>query len=248
MSLFKGGSILRTLAYIILFMFLSVIPIVGIAESITVPLPSDCKSIIDQLNRKFEVKGHWSKNFAAKNGSSYRSPTRSISKWVEITYINNRAKLYSHKTPETNTMFKFNKNCQLKKSTSPSEYSHSNSHKYFNDKDLNKILRQSKQGLIYVWSPKFSYSLKYLYHYKKIADKYKLKFTALRANDSSISERVPSIPNKYQKINGSLELAMHKTDLHLPSLLIYKNSKWQKEPLVGIFDEASLNNMIKGIL
>lgn len=216
------------------------------APSQGVELPTMCKTQISKLNQVYKSVGKWEKNFSTNGGVSFRSPTNSISKWIEIVYSENKVKLYAFKSPNKNILYKFD-NCKFKKEVIPSEFSEKSTKSKFTDADLLDLLKEKGTGMVYVWSPKFSYSAKYLEIFRNLARENKVKFTAIRANDDSSDELSPKFSPRLQKINRSLELNMLKSDLHLPTTLFYKNSKWVRDPLVGVFDERSLAKILKDL-
>ena len=122
----------------------------------------------------------------------------------------------------------------------------------FTDLDLNNLLIKSKAGIIYVWSPHMSLSVFELVEMKKYAKKLKVDITVLMDlnSDAKFSKNIVSeykLPVEYLKRVNSRKLEAFGSNIHFPSMVLYKNGKLIKR-IPGFNGEKEFKRLIKEYL
>ena len=100
----------------------------------------------------------------------------------------------------------------------------------FDDHDLEKLLQDSKIGIIYLWSPHMPYSIGSLYPLQKVSNKLGLKLTVLMdplAEQEETKKVIKqfSLPMKLTKKNKAKKLLFHGASLHYPNYFFYREGK-----------------------
>lgn len=118
----------------------------------------------------------------------------------------------------------------------------------FNDDDLNKLLKENKRGLIYLWSPHMSLSVYELVEMKEYAKSLSLPtLTLLDLNadmkfSKELIEKYKLSPNYLKRMN-SRELEKFGATVHYPSTILYKDGKLVKR-VPGYNGKKGLQDLI----
>ena len=96
----------------------------------------------------------------------------------------------------------------------------------FFDSDLKTLLKNSKKGIIYIWSPHMPYSVGSLYPLKKMAKKWNIPLTVLmdpNAHDEETTKVIKqfSLPLNLTKKNKAKKLLFQGSSLHYPNYFFY---------------------------
>ena len=122
----------------------------------------------------------------------------------------------------------------------------------FLDQDLRKLLKDSKEGIIFLWSPHMPYSVGSLYPLQKIAKKLKLPLTVLMdplADDRETKKVIKrfSLPLKLTKKNRAERLLLQGASLHYPNYFFYKEGKVSHIQLFGAKGEEAIHDALKNL-
>ncbi len=214
-----------------------------------------CSNEINKLLQKHQSKGEWTQLSSTDGDIVKRSPTSNIGEWVQIINRKSGDKVSIIK-PDSMTDYTVDTSCMVKKEVSSHHFLNAkfekNKKDFFSDQDLKLKMKKNKLGLIYVWSPKFIYSVKEFSAIKKTAESLGYSFHAVMAADDNPeklnSSSFSHISKDFRRRNASLELLLQKSDLHSPTMFIYKNNKWSAKPLVGVFTKKALEQELKKYL
>ena len=122
----------------------------------------------------------------------------------------------------------------------------------FFDSDLKTLLKNSKKGIIYIWSPHMPYSVGSLYPLKKMAKKWNIPLTVLmdpNAHDEETTKVIKqfSLPLNLTKKNKAKKLLFQGSSLHYPNYFFYSEGKLSPIQLFGAKGEEALNEVFKNI-
>ena len=122
--------------------------------------------------------------------------------------------------------------------------------KSFLNKDLNRLLKDSKEGIIYLWSPHMPYSVGSLYPLQKVAMKLKLPLTVLMdpfADEGETKKVIKrfNLPLKFTRKNKAERLLLQGATLHYPNYFFYREGKVSKVQLFGAKGEEAIVSAIK---
>ena len=117
--------------------------------------------------------------------------------------------------------------------------------KTFLNKDLKNLLRNTKEGIIYLWSPHMPYSIGSLYPTQKVAKKLKLPLTILMdpLAEERETEKVVKrfhLPPKFTRKNKAERLLLQGATLHYPNYFFYKEGKISNIQLFGAKGEEAI--------
>ena len=120
----------------------------------------------------------------------------------------------------------------------------------FTDDDLKMLLKESKKGIIYLWSPHMPYSVGSLYPLQNAAKKLKLPLTILMdplANDKEIKKVTKqfSLPSKLTRRNKAERLHLQGASLHFPNYFFYKEGKISHVQLFGATGEEAIHEALE---
>ncbi len=211
---------------------------------------SKCSKNISTVLDQFKSSNDWRQiSNLSTSIEVYRTPTRLFGQWIE------------YHTDPNNSIFILNsagikkinfdaQTCEEKNSTLPEKdlrFINSKGPR-FTDSDLLRILQSKQNALIYVYTPKMTYSIQMAKKFQQVAEKLNLRFIPLVASDITKKKFQQSLGKtfafKYQRLN-SIELTMRETQVHFPtSLIIYKGQII--EPVIrGVMESDQLEFEIK---
>jgi hypothetical protein len=212
-----------------------------------------CDKEVSAILKKAESKNFWTSVRTSQGTLVDQSPTKEIGTWVAKFKDQGNVTKIKILSPKDVTVFTFAKDCSVNESTEASNLiAHDkikkDPKKYFTDKDLAKLVDADK-GLIYVWSPRFVYSIDELPRVKKLAQEMGLKFTAVLARNVTAGELarndLAKIDRAHRRLNASVELLMQKADLHSPTILVYKKGEILGTPVVGVYTKDALRKQLQ---
>jgi ribosomal protein L23 len=129
----------------------------------------------------------------------------------------------------------------------------------FNDKNLSELIQTTNTGLIYFWSPRFSYSVEYLPEIFKISKKLNLNLTIVadpRATNLEIDQSINKVFNlkadkimrsiastQNIKIMKSYDLFLRNGFNHFPVMYYYSNKKIHPSWITGLMTYGGIKEM-----
>ena len=122
----------------------------------------------------------------------------------------------------------------------------------FLDRDLDKLLKKEKMGVIYLWSPHMSLSVYELVEMKKYLSSLKIPVTILLDLNADIDLANKSLqkfdlPLDYLKRMNSRKLESFGATIHYPSTIFYKDGELIKR-VPGFNGKKSLQDLIRKYL
>ncbi len=200
---------------------------------------TNCESQIDEKLKELQSKNEWVRVVDSRpNHKTYRSPTNLLGEWVEV--IAGDSPAVYHITPKGIREFGWNlKNCEINKSTVFEEDKNyiNISGPTFTDADLKTLIDQKESAIVYTYSPRMAYSLKYMNELAEAAESLGFKFIPVLESTYKTSDVTKSFSNKkHYKIqkSASVEILMRQMLTHFPSSLIVYNGLILEPIIVGI--------------
>lgn len=187
------------------------------------------------------------------NGHNFRTPTTTMGRWLELNIDAIGTPILYDVTNSKKDVVEFTPNCKTKVSAGLGmDFSASHPDtggKWFNDKDLQKLVSSGKTGLIYVWSPEMTYSAQYYKYFRDTAKKMKMEFVAVidpRSKSVDIEKAFQNygIPPNNIKMN-SVEIYMRNATIHYPTSLVYAHGKISPRVIVGVLQKPDIEAEIK---
>lgn len=213
-----------------------------------------CQTETSALLKKLKSRDIWTLMNAADGSKVSQTPTEVTGAWIiKIESATEPLKIKLVQPRET-LVYRLDGNCQESVSTEESNVLDfkkiaAKPKNYFTDENLNELIRFGR-GVIYVWSPRFVYSVEKFAEVKKLAQDQGLTFTAILTRDTSPAELKNAQVKKINApivYNASIELLMQKSDLHLPTLFIYSKGKLADVPVVGIYTTEAMKSLLRDI-
>lgn len=198
--------------------------------------------------------------------SIYRNLSTKIGEWIDIKLIDKKSpEIYLLKNNAI-THYRYNSFCTLITESKSwpwhleKIFSTPSTQNWDND-NLTKLVSSGKRGMIYNWSPRFSYSVYDLPRMKKLAEKHGYEFTAVVDPRASSEEIIGALEVMNSKINTSPKMKRNvasqthyfrnvSTDLymrngfnHFPTTYIYNKNQIHSRWIVGIMTDQGLKAM-----
>ncbi|MBC7420141.1 MAG: hypothetical protein H7328_05385 [Bdellovibrio sp.] len=211
------------------------------------------KEAINFINGKSTVKNlNWVKQRNDHNSFQVFRAQIHFNEWIELKTDLKFAPAISFFNEKKYTDYKLNSNCELLTSTSGVLDIFQNelvdTSKDFTSKDLQKLVGSGKSGIIYLYSPKMTYSMTEFSRIKKGLMKSGYALTALM--DPYVDPQVTATFAKSLDLQfkgrrmASLDLYMMNGLDHYPTLFFYSNNKLYPHKLSGIHDEKNIKNLL----
>ena len=191
---------------------------------------SEIKTIL--ADWKIDEKSDWKKEAADPKTFSYKAHGAEVAEWISISAPNQTSAELRHYQAD-GKVFSVTLNtqkCSEQKWTGKDPAPVSKKLDLFTDQDLKKTLDETKNGIIYVWSPNMSLSKPGIKNItaagKDLGMPVKLlmdPFADQRFAKGFIKEQ--NMPADSMKRMKSRELASYGATLHYPAMIIYKNGK-----------------------
>ena len=121
------------------------------------------------------------------------------------------------------------------------------------DDVLAKVLAQTKQGVIYLWSPHMMISILGLIEATAAAKELKLKIIPLLSKNSNLDAALLAIKTynlapEAMLQEKSFELTMRNIDQHFPSFVVFKMGEILNNPYRGFEDKKTYSLIFKSYL
>lgn len=211
----------------------------------------------DKENYREQVSGSYNK-------TAYRNLSSKIGEWVEVQVVSKKSPEVLLVQDASLTRFSFDKNCKVvsKNEAWPwhveEVFSLKTAEDWGND-DLKNQVSSGKKGMIYYWSPRFSYSVYDLPRAEKLAKKFGYEFIPVVDPRASKDEVLQALEVMYKKMemkkvrqvasakaynrNVSIDLFMRSAFNHFPIVYVYNNKKIHSRWITGIMTDKGLQSM-----
>ncbi|MBY0414917.1 MAG: hypothetical protein K2Q18_12170 [Bdellovibrionales bacterium] len=224
---------------------------------------AEFEKLIEIDNLKQEV---FREHIGAFNETVYRNRSSIIGHWSEVHLKEGGSPILYKMDNEAVTKKSFDKDCKTIISLEiwPWEFQKVLGKKTSEDWDNNDLKDQissGKKGMIYYWSPKFTYSVTDLRRVKDLAKKFGYEFTSIvdpRVGKSEVLDSLKAINlEQIKNVKMNRVLAKSKpflrntsTDLylrsgfnHFPVIYIYNNKKIHSRFITGVMADEGLKNL-----
>ena len=190
------------------------------------------KEVKSLVYEKWKANIQWQKLISTdSNHNQYKSPSDNFGKWVYLTFKPNTTQA-ALKTVDEVLIISWSNDCQkeiTKKELKDGQRARKiTSTPELENQDIQKIIKESKNGVIYIWSPEMPYSVKAIEQIEKATKKMNVKLDILLSpnSDFNLAKKAANkhkLPKSYLRRHVSEELHHRGIDLHYPSLITYKN-------------------------
>ncbi len=248
--------------------------LMSVAQSVSAAEMAPWKNVPEmKCQREFEQvaqeKGWDKENYreqvaGAYNKTAYRNLSNKIGEWVEVQLITKSSPEVVLVQESTMTRFSFDKNCKVvsKNEAWPwhmeEVFAKKTTEDWSND-DLRTQVASGKQGMIYYWSPRFSYSVYDLPRAEKLAKKFGYEFISVVDPRASKEEVMGALDVMYKNAkmkkarqlasakaynrNVAVDLYMRSAFNHFPIVYVYNNKKIHSRWITGIMTDKGLKSM-----
>lgn len=209
------------------------------------------KTVLTQWN--VDLKSEW-KGSLSETGKSFRIHGSKFGEWVIVSSPTVKKSTIHHSLANGTKEEAIFDLAQCDKTTWTAQRSPAQNTKTpiseFLDDELKILLESSKNGIIYVWSPNMSLSLKGIKDVTAAAKEAGLPVTLMMdpMADEEFAQEViheQNLPASAAKRMESDELAARGATLHYPALMIYRNSKVCETVQRGYRDQANYRKIIE---
>lgn len=217
----------------------------------------ECSEDLQKFSKNYNAVGEWKVLSSNNKKTFYIKPTDTVGTWIQlIVYKSDKKVKIRLLNSESIKTFSFLSNCNIKtESTEYKKTHHTPSQfSYFDDDDLKELISSTPYGVVYMWSPRFTYSVKYFEETKRFVEDLGIPFKSLVKNSPSdlttIEKNYAFLKSKTKEeitISASFELRMRGLELHSPSFLLYKNGKIINDIIVGVHTKKSLYKQLRGL-
>lgn len=216
-----------------------------------------CEKQIDAKLKELGSSNKWTRVVDSKaNHKTYRTPTKNFAQWIEIV-AGDQPEMY-HISPQGIREFGWNmSNCEMNKSTLPNPDRNYINIKgdVYTDAHLKAQMDRKESILIYVFSPRMTYSVKYMDELANEAEELGLKFVPLVEPSVNLAEIQNIIPTKTKyKIlrSASVEILMRQMLLHFPSSLVIHRGQIMDPYIFGAMPKEDfkiriINRLFSGV-
>jgi len=195
-----------------------------------------CEEKIIQIlkQQNIEINNGWKESLQKNGLPIFKANTNKIAQWMYInkSYFDTESLVILNTEKKIEYHFNPLKGCSsFVTSVSMTQTNHGASElSWFTDKDLQNLLSTKPNGIIFVWSPHMSLSLKAVEELKDAVKELNLPITFLldpqadqKLSKSSIQKY--SMSMEALKRVDSLELSMRNALIHFPALILVKDGK-----------------------
>ncbi len=179
-------------------------------------------------------------------------PSAQIGQWVHLKFQYNLPSAVVAVAEGRQVGFKFEKPCLWTKVFSgPLENSRREGS--FTDKDLQTLVTSKSNMMVYLWSPRQVYSMKYWQVFANVAKRFHLTFKPLIVPPITDAEWIEvrdrfQLPASFRTENGSYEVYMRGMYGHTPSSLIISKGEIKSRILVGAYTEPALMSAVEAMV
>lgn len=227
----------------------------------------NCRSAVQtELKKSFaKTQPHWERTADPDfETHAYRTPTAKTGEWFEFRVTDHKVPSLHFYSLHGTRQFSWGEKCKMAvKSGSGIEFNKSEGTEAFTDGSLETLLNKKTTALIYVWSPRMTYSVTEFSRMQELAHHRKMEFipvldpmadlaeakAAMDKNSGDIhlksadAEREPQSVSSFQQL-GSVELYMRNATLHFPTAYLVSNGKIHSTRLVGVLTNDDLNQTL----
>lgn len=214
--------------------------------NIPISVPLKCKVKAESILKNWKSLDDW-RNRAAIAGPEepetiLATPTSKIGNWIYVKIWANGNLELAKRTPVQNLVVRLSTpECSPSFAISNTEKTNLES-KSFNDLHLEKILKEHRSGIIFVWSSEMPLSIAALKHMKKVAEQKRISFIPLLAPSSPIARaeefaKREKFPSEFLMKMDSVELDERDMNLHYPSYITFSSGKLNSSSVRGYSEE-----------
>ncbi|MFA6236384.1 MAG: hypothetical protein WC635_03565 [Bacteriovorax sp.] len=211
-------------------------------------------------------KEHFRKDIGESyNETVYRSIPETIGNWAEVHLTEKKAPFIYKIVDEKIMKYSLNESCIANvENTQWPHYlekilSNTMSEDWSN-KDLKNLVNTGKKGIIYTWSPKYTYSLLALPQVQRLAKEMGLDFVAVvdpRSSKKEILASLKVLPKvesfKFRNLasdkkfyrNISIDLFMRASFNHYPVVFAYSNKKIHPRFVTGLMTDQGFKDLVQ---
>lgn len=213
------------------------------------------KEIKSLVYDSWKANTQWQKLVSTDNNNQYKSPSEHFGKWIYLTFKPNKTQA-ALKTVDEVLIISWGNECQKqitkKELKEVKRARRITSTPELEDQDIRKIIKESKNGVIYIWSPEMPYSVKAIKQIEKAAKEMNVKLDILLSPTSDIklankTANKNKLPRSYLRRHVSEELHHRGIDLHYPSLITYKDYKLNRYARHGYETNKYYSHYLKRI-
>lgn len=199
-----------------------------------------CKAAVTNTADSWGSANDW--RFAGPDvdgAKAFRTPTKTVGEWIEVKFLPDNTIQASRLTPHTLTESRWAaKDCKPEVRTQARPLDEKKMDAGFSDEKLAKILKKTKQGLVYAWSPSMQLSIRGVNEVRKVAKDLKMDLVvvvdpAARKDDVAAVIKKNKWPANYNQRMVSIELVMRNMPMHYPSLLVFKKGRFVSNVFPG---------------
>lgn len=203
------------------------------------------KEFVKMAEEKMWDKEIFREHVSSYNDTVYRNLSSTVGEWIEVHFKNNAPAEVVFLKDTTLTRFSYDSSCDLKVKNEALSW---DLNKVFSKKtaedwsneDLKNTIASGKKGMIYYWSPRFSYSVYDLPRMERLARKFGYEFTAVVDPRASKEEVLGALDVMKTKFKMNRALASQKSFFRNTSTDIYMRSGFNHFPVTYVYT----NNMI----
>lgn len=193
-------------------------------------------------------KPRWTRHFPTINEPTlYTSPTDQFGQWIFVKKSSNKVLVEKASSQET-LRFQFEPNkCNVVRAKRIAKQQLATGD-HINDVQLHQLMRSSRNGIIYIWSPGMTYSVDQASIFNQVAKARNLSFISLLdpTAETGQAKRIVQKGKNYlslKKLN-SLELIMRAGKSHFPMTFVYKDGRLIDQPIIGVMNYKTLLNEV----
>jgi hypothetical protein len=178
----------------------------------------------------------------------YRTETYTFAVWVEVRVKNEMLVSITKSQSAQDTVFiKSATSCDFKKQILQKTKFNK---KGLTDDKLSRLISKGS-GIIYIWSPRMTYSMSELITFEKVAKKLNIQFNAYAdpyAEDEMVAEgrKHYRFSEVYENRVTSFDLYMRQYFNHYPRTFVYSNGMLHDQYITGVMREQDLIKEITG--
>lgn len=225
------------------------------------------KALQTQLKKSFGKKTpEWEQNVDADFETQvFRAPVET-GEWYELRWASKKTpQLFFYSSAKTGE-YSWDSKCKLKETQGPGmEFlkTPQDAGTSFTDADLKRLLQEKKQGVIYLWSPRMTYSVTEFNRFRKVIAEKNIEFIAVLDHNADVREakdalqkagveiplrtsstgREPSSVHLFRQMN-SVELYMRNSNLHYPTMYVFKNGQMNPRRIVGVLTDQDIGKAV----
>lgn len=203
--------------------------------------PSRCDVPALRLERHWRGTGEW-RALAPYPVPRDASPTDSIGVWLERWQLpDGSVELRRISAEETVVATLTGEACAPSFTSHRRQFDSVAMARAFTDARLRALLRDTRDGIIYVWSPRMPLSIIGLDEARIAARSLGIAFTAVVAEAQPADLRDASVDTAYQQSLDALELVYRNATIHYPTAIFYRNARCSARPFRVTRDAAHMS-------